>query len=81
MAKQVRKRILKKIVVPKECYFCSEKKTPWYSETSMLQRFTSERGKIVARMRTGLCARHQRNLTYAIKHARHLALMPFVVRD
>lgn len=81
MAKPKRKIQRRKITVPKECYFCKEEKTPWYSDVSSLTRFTTERGKIIGRLRNGLCARHQRDLTTAIKHARHLALMSFVVRD
>jgi small subunit ribosomal protein S18 len=71
----------RKITVPKECYFCAQKKVPWYSDTASLQKFVSDRSKIIVRTRTGLCAKHQRAMTIAIKHARHLALMPFVARD
>jgi small subunit ribosomal protein S18 len=42
-----------------------------------LQRYISDRGKIMPRRRTGTCARHQRGLTTAIKRARHMALLPF----
>ncbi|MGI8420501.1 MAG: 30S ribosomal protein S18 [Candidatus Levyibacteriota bacterium] len=77
-----KRRIQKrKIIVPKECFFCSQKKEPWYSDVSSLQKFVSDRGKIIVRTRSGLCAKHQRRLTVAVKHARHLALMPFVSRD
>ncbi len=68
----------RKIKVPKDCYFCKEKKTPWYSDVSSLEKFVTDRGKIIGRTRTGLCAKHQRALTSAIKHARHVALLPFV---
>ncbi len=71
----------RKIVVPKSCYFCKEEKTPWYSEVSDLQKFTTDRGKIIARSRSGLCAKHQRRVTASIKHARHLALLPFVNQE
>lgn len=71
----------KKIIVPKTCFFCTEKKMPWYSDVASLQKFVTDRGKIVVRTRSGLCAKHQRRLTGAIKNARHLALMPFVNRD
>lgn len=70
----------KKISVPKTCYFCDEKKNPWYSDTTGLQKFTTERGKIIVRTRSGLCSKHQRRLTIAVKNARHLALIPFVGR-
>lgn len=74
--KQVRRRRVQE--APKGCFYCKEKKAPDYSEVSVLQRFTSDRGKILSRTRTGVCAKHQRRLTSAIKYARHLALLPFV---
>ncbi len=70
----------RRIVVPKKCFFCKEKKQPDFSDTEALKRYTTERGKIIGRSRSGICAKHQRRLTIAIKHARHLALLPFVVR-
>jgi len=77
--KDKKKRFPKrKIIVPKHCYFCKEEKMPWYSDIASLQKFVSDRGKIITRTRTGLCAKHQRRLTASIKHARHLALLPFV---
>jgi len=71
----------RKITVPKECFFCVQKNDPGYADVASLQKFVSDRGKIIVRTRTGLCAKHQRRLTIAVKHARHLALMPFVSRD
>jgi small subunit ribosomal protein S18 len=77
-----KRRIQKrKIAVPKECLFCSQEKEPWYSDVANLQKIVTDRGKIIVRTRSGLCAKHQRRVTSAIKHARHLALMPFVARD
>ncbi|MCL5969978.1 MAG: 30S ribosomal protein S18 [Patescibacteria group bacterium] len=64
--------------VPKKCFFCEEKKDPNFSDVASLQKFVTERGKITGRSRNGFCSKHQRKLTIAIKHARHLALMPFV---
>jgi len=79
MAEKKRETKRRRVVqAPRTCYFCKEKKTPVYSEVSVLQKFTSDRGKILARVRSGTCAKHQRRLTSAIKHARHLALLPFV---
>ena len=43
-----------------------------------LRKYVSERAKIIPRRVTGTCAYHQRALTIAIKHARHVALMPYV---
>lgn len=65
---------------PRTCYFCDKKLTPSFKDPETLSKFLSERGKIVPRIRAGLCAKHQKNVTKAIKHARHLALLPFVVR-
>ncbi len=70
----------RKINVPKDCFFCKEDKTPWFSENDALRRFLTERGKIIGRDRSGICAKHQRRLTVAIKHSRHLGLLPFVAR-
>jgi small subunit ribosomal protein S18 len=60
------------------CFFCKEKKEPDYKNIPSLERFTTDRGKIIARSWTGLCQKHQRRLTRAIKRARFLALLPFV---
>lgn len=63
----------------KVCAFCSDKiEMIDYKDTQRLRRYLSERGKIVPRRVTGTCARHQRQLTTAIKRARHLALLPYV---
>lgn len=71
----------KRLTAPKKCAFCEEQKTPWFSDVEMLQRFLTERGKIVGRSRNGLCAAHQKDLTQAVKYARHLALLPYMSRD
>lgn len=65
---------------PKTCYFCDAKKSPWFSDVESLKLFTTERGKILGRTKSGICAKHQNQLTDAIKQARHLALLPFMVR-
>jgi len=61
----------------KVCVFCG-KETIDYKDTLKLKKYVSERGKILPRRITGTCAKHQRELTTAIKRARHLALMPYV---
>ena len=62
----------------KVCSFCVDKiDTIDYKDVAKLRRFISERAKILPRRVTGTCARHQRELTVAIKRARHLALLPF----
>jgi small subunit ribosomal protein S18 len=49
-----------------------------YKDTARLRKYLSERGKILPRRTTGTCAQHQRELTEAIKRARHIALLPYV---
>ncbi len=62
----------------KVCFFCAEKVTDIsYKNTDTLRRYLSDRGKIEPRRKTGTCAKHQRRLTLALKHARHLALLPY----
>ena len=65
----------------KVCKFCVEKidAIP-YRDVRTLQQFVAERGKIVPRRLTGVCTRHQRRLTCAIKQARNIALLPFAAR-
>lgn len=63
----------------KVCSFCVDKiDTIDYKDVAKLRRFISERAKILPRRVTGTCARHQRELTVAIKRARYMALMPYV---
>lgn len=66
--------------VPKNCPFCKTDSDPVYSDVETLTRYLSERGKILSHLRTGLCSTHQRRITRAIKHARSIALVPFVNR-
>lgn len=62
----------------KVCSFCVDKvESIDYKDVARLRRYISERAKILPRRVTGTCARHQRELTVAIKRARHLALLPF----
>ena len=59
-------------------YCFEEGKSIDYKDVASLKKFISERGKILPRRITGTCAKHQRELTVAIKRARHIALMPYV---
>ena len=64
----------------KVCRFCAEKDSRIdFKDVRMLGNFLSERGKIVPSRITGTCARHQRQLTTAIKRARSVALLPYTV--
>jgi small subunit ribosomal protein S18 len=63
----------------KTCKFCEEKKEPSYKNYEELRQFMTERGKIIGRRQTGVCAKHQRALSIEIKRARQLALLPYLV--
>jgi small subunit ribosomal protein S18 len=62
----------------KVCFFCENSKNPDYTDSATLKKFMSDRARIVSRQRTGACSKHQRQISKEIKHARHLALMPFI---
>ena len=62
----------------KVCRFCVEKIDDInYKDTRMLSAFIAEKGKIVPRRISGVCAPHQRRLSDSIKKARNIALLPF----
>lgn len=65
----------------KVCKFCTEKidAIP-YRDVRLLQGFIAERGKIIPRRLSGVCTRHQRKLSNAIKQSRNIALLPFAAR-
>ena len=62
----------------KVCVFCGKENNEIdYKDVAKLRRFTTERGKILPRRISGVCAKHQRKLTVAIKRARAIALLPY----
>ena len=62
----------------KVCSFCVEKVEQIdYKDVAKLRRYITERGKILPRRISGNCAKHQRQVTVAIKRARNIALLPF----
>ena len=62
----------------KVCSFCVDKvEAIDYKDVAKLRRFITERGKILPRRISGNCAKHQRQVTVAIKRARNIALLPF----
>jgi small subunit ribosomal protein S18 len=66
----------------KVCKFCTEKvDLVDYKDVRRLKSLVTERGKIIPRRISGSCARHQRQLTHAIKRARTVALLPYVSAD
>lgn len=75
MARDNRRRGRKKV-----CSFCADKiDAVDYKEVGRLRRYITERGKILPRRISGNCARHQRQMTVAIKRSRQMALMPFTI--
>ncbi|KLU59157.1 30S ribosomal protein S18 [Peptococcaceae bacterium CEB3] len=62
------------------CSFCVDKvESIDYKETHKLRKYVTERGKILPRRISGNCAKHQRQVTVAIKRARSIALLPYMV--
>ena len=62
----------------KVCVFCGKENNEIdYKDVAKLRRYITERGKILPRRISGTCAKHQRQLTVAIKRARNVALLPF----
>lgn len=62
----------------KVCAFCADKvEAIDYKDLMKLRKFLSEKGKILPRRISGNCAKHQRQMTTAIKRARHVALLPY----
>lgn len=63
------------------CYFCQRNAQEIdFKDTDLLSRFLSGLAKIKPRKRTGVCSKHQRKLSKAIKKARHLGLLPYTIR-
>ena len=75
--KEDNKRRRKKI-----CRFCADSEIVIdYKNQELLENYVTERAKIVPGRFSGACAFHQRNLTQAIKRARHIALLPYVLTE
>ena len=68
----------KRVPKKKVCAFCAEKiEEIDYKDVAKLRKFITEKGKIIPRRASGVCAEHQRQLAVAIKRARAIALLPF----
>ena len=62
----------------KVCVMCSNKDFVLdYKNPERLKKFINEKGKILPRRATGACAKHQRDITQAVKRARHIAVLPY----
>ncbi|MEK7650874.1 MAG: 30S ribosomal protein S18 [Patescibacteria group bacterium] len=65
----------------KNCHFCTASfKYLDYKDTDQLHKFLDPHARILNRRRSGVCAKHQRELSTAVKRARFLALLPFIAR-
>lgn len=74
-----KKRPQRRPVRRKVCNFCVEKtEIIDYKDIAKLRKYITEKGKIIPRRMSGVCAKHQRVLATAIKRARIMALLPFV---
>ena len=72
------KKFVKRIPRRKVCAFCQNKvESIDYKDINTLKKYVTEGGKILPRRMTGVCAKHQRLLTKAIKRARIVDLLPF----
>jgi len=74
------KRQRKVLRFKKRCIFCKDNLQIDYKNIELLSRFLNVKGRITSRRVNGNCAKHQRKLAKAIKRARFLALLPYVVR-
>ena len=62
----------------KVCPLCADKNIILdYKNAEQIRKFVSDKGKILPRRATGACAKHQRDITIAVKRARHIAVLPF----
>lgn len=65
-------------ITPKKCVFCTEEiASPSVEDAENLRRFTSSHSKILPRKKTGICAKHQRHVSRAIKQARELGYLSY----
>lgn len=63
------------------CLFCKDKIAYVdFKDTGLMRKFVSDRGKIRARRTTGTCVRHQHEVAVAVKNAREMALLPYLMR-
>ena len=75
--KKTKKKAIRKL---KPCPFCLDPTLEIdYKNYELLRKFVNDRGKIIARRNSGVCAKHQRRLAREIKRARFLGLIPYIV--
>lgn len=73
-----RKGGMRRMPKKKVCGFCQDRSTEIdYKDTAKIRRYITEKGKILPRRMSGVCAKHQRMLSNAVKRARVMALLPY----
>jgi small subunit ribosomal protein S18 len=81
MFQQKNNRNRERVFIKKRCYFCKQKIAEIdYKDVATLSRYLNRWNKIQPKSRNGNCAKHQRWMTTAIKQARYLALLPYLVK-
>lgn len=66
----------------KVCPLCGDKNFVLdFKNSDQLRKFVNDKGKILPRRTTGACAKHQRDITLAVKRARHIAILPYTTKD
>ena len=66
----------------KVCPLCNDKNFVLdFKNADQLKKFVNDKGKILPRRTTGSCAKHQRDITLAVKRARHIAILPYAAKD
>ncbi|MDD4290983.1 MAG: 30S ribosomal protein S18 [Clostridia bacterium] len=76
---KVAKKPIRRPARKKVCSFCVEKvEAIDYKDIAKLRKYVTEKGKMLPRRMTGVCAKHQRELAAAVKRARIMALLPYV---
>lgn len=80
--KKDKKRRKRKVVLNLKCPLCeSGVGEVTYKDVYQLKKYTSVRGKIISTEKSGVCSKHQRQLTTSIKRARYMALLPYVAAE
>jgi len=74
MAHPIKKKIRRS---NKPCQYCTKKTEPDYKDLESMSVALSPKNRIVSRLLTGVCQKHQKRVTLAVKRARHLAILPF----
>ncbi len=72
-----KRKFLREKPVKRNCEFCNQKFEPDYKNYKDIKKYLTDRTRILGKDRTGICSKHQRKLTVAIKRARHLGFLPF----